>query len=224
MRRLALSAGLVFAFASATYAQGDVLKQEGGEHNIEVQFAPLGGSPISIGGIKYRHFTSATMAWRADVFIGYSSSTDITQQENDDLDLLELRDMSSEFNISLSPGIEMHLEGTRRLSPYYGGVLNIGYSSEKEDSEMQVDDDVETQTTTDGSFTLGLNAVFGFDYYIARNIYLGSELGFGLAYTSELPTRVETTVSGVDDVENANGGSFDLGPNVVGQIRLGVLF
>ncbi|MFZ6050534.1 hypothetical protein [Halocola ammonii] len=226
MKNLFLTAVLAIAVAFSAQAQdGGIMKQQGGENNIELQLAPLGGSPISIGGIRYRKFTTATTAIRADVFVGFSNNSTITQQEDSDNDLEELRDVDTEVSISISPGIEMHLEGTNRLSPYYGGVLNIGYARMSTKSEVQVGDDVESSTTTDGTLTLGLNGVFGFDYYFAKNIYIGAELGFGLAFESELDTKTTYSDDSLgDDTETANGSSFNLGPNVVGQIRTGILF
>jgi hypothetical protein len=227
MKNLFLTAVAAIAFTFGVQAQdGGIMKQQGGENNIELQLAPLGGSPISIGGIKYRKFTTATTAIRADVFLGFNNSTDVTEVPDVNGDPIEVKDKTSEFNITVSPGIEMHLEGTNRLSPYYGGVVNIGFSRMSSDDETYdpVEDEIYTETTTDGSLTLGLNGVFGFDYYFAKNIYIGGELGFGLQFETMLDTKFESTQDGVDSAESPNGSSFNLGPNVVGQIRTGVLF
>jgi len=60
MKKLFLFVAAGVFVAAAAQAQ-DVKKQQGGEQNLELLFAPLGGSPISTeGGIKYRQFTSAT--------------------------------------------------------------------------------------------------------------------------------------------------------------------
>src|SRR2546430_14603264 len=75
--------------ASMFIATADAQKQSGGENNLEVQFAPLSGTPISIGGIRYRKFSSdGTSAWRINLFVGKSdknssfSSKEITQQSD----------------------------------------------------------------------------------------------------------------------------------------------
>ncbi len=221
MRKLIIVA-LALTSAVALNAQ-DVYKQTGGEQNLEFQFAPLGGSPIGISGIKYRKFTDANTAWRAEVFLGFGSTTDVTLANN--AENTELRDRNSNFDISIAGGIEKHWTGTDRLSPYYGGVVSLGFGNTNSRSEfLGTGTDVEENTTKNGSLTVGLNALAGMDFYFADNIYLGAELGFGLAFTTMFDTVSESTVEGVDAVETPNGGSFNIGPNVLPRIRLGFLF
>jgi hypothetical protein len=59
---------IIFSLAVAllTVTGANAQKQEGGEHNLEVQFAPLGGSPISVNGIRYRMFLSESGALRVN--------------------------------------------------------------------------------------------------------------------------------------------------------------
>jgi opacity protein-like surface antigen len=220
MRKILFFAAAAVFFTSAIQAQ-DVMKQTGGEQNLEVLFAPLGGSPIGINGIKYRKFTSATSAIRAEVFLGFNSSSDIALAGNN----VELKSSSSQFDISIAPGIERHFAGTDRLSPYVGGVVLIGFSSmtDKDEQLNATQDGVAGETkTTDGSLTFGANAVAGVDFYFSHHIYLGAELGFGLAFTTEFDSKF-TPVEG-DEVTTPNGNSFGIGPNVVGAIRAGFLF
>jgi opacity protein-like surface antigen len=220
MRKL-LIAALALTSAVALNAQ-DVYKQTGGEQNLEFQFAPLGGSPIGIAGIKYRKFTDANTAMRAEVFLGFGSTTDVMLAG--DPDNTELNEVNSNFDISIAAGIEKHWTGTDRLSPYYGGVVSLGYGRTGNKTEFLAGTDVEENTTRDGSLTIGLNAIAGMDFYFADNIYLGAELGFGLAFTTLFDTVSETSVEGVDAVETPNGSSFNIGPNVLPRIRLGFLF
>jgi hypothetical protein len=223
MKKIFLFAAAAMFIGTAANAQ-DVYKQTGGEQNIEVLFAPLGGSPIGINGIKYRKFTSATTAWRAEVFLGFSNSTDIGTDFNSSGEPVEVKDRSSAFDIVLSPGLEWHLPGTDRLSPYYGAVANIGLSRSTERSEFVPDNSVEENTTKNGSLSLGLAGVGGFDFYFADNIYMGAEIGVGFGFTSLSDTVQESTVSGSETVETPNGSSLDFGPIVQGRIRLGILF
>jgi opacity protein-like surface antigen len=218
MKKLLFIAAAALLIGTTAQAQ-DVYKQQGGEKNIEFLFAPLGASPIGINGIKYRTFTDANTALRATVFLGFSSETDVTVAGEE-----ELNDVMSEFNISIAPGIEKHFAGTDKLSPYYGGELLIGFARESARSEFLggTDNSVQESTTRNGSLTLGLNGICGVDYYFADNIYIGGELGFGVAFTNEFDTVTET--DGADDTEVPNGNSFNIGPNVVGQIRAGFLF
>jgi opacity protein-like surface antigen len=227
MKRVMMLAAAALMIGGTAQSQ-DVMKQTGGEKNIEVQFAPFGGSPISMGGIRYRTFQSASMAYRAEVFLGFGSNTDVIGvATNGD----EATRSSNTFNIEINPGIEWHLPGTDRLSPYYGAALNLGYSrtGSKTDElgfsegNLIVLEDVETRS--DASMRLGLFAIGGFDYYFAHNIYLGAEIGFGMVFVNQFDTVTETTTGNeTTTTESPNGSSFNLGPGAQARLRLGILF
>ena len=137
MKKFLVIAMCASMFAVTAEAQ-TTFKQSGGNKNLEVNFAPLGGSPISIGGIKFRKFDSTgNKAFRLNVFIGSSSSKEITQQEDAANNVAELTTKSSTMSISLRPGIEKHMAGTDRLSPYVGAELDITLASSKEVEEGQ---------------------------------------------------------------------------------------
>lgn len=230
MKKLLLSAALLSGMILSANAQdGEAAassgyKQEAGDKNVEVQFAPLGGNPVSIGGIRFRSFTSATSAMRANVFIGFSNETDITQQEDSDNDIKELKDKESSFTIAIAPGIEKHFAGTERFSPYVGAELPLEWNTTSSVSESQVGDDIIEGKTKDGYFQFGLNGVIGADFYFTKKMYLGTELGFGFQYRAIGKTVNSSTAEGAEDVETKNGSTFNLAPNVNTQIRLGFLF
>ncbi len=223
---------LFFAFAVACVSGAFAQKQTGGEKNLEVQFAPLGGNPVSISGIRLRLFNSEASAIRIGLFIGGSSTETITQDADNDLDLLELTDLEKEFSFSIRPGYEKHFAGTDRLSPYIGGELLIGITNTTSESMTQYDDDGDpasyTTITKGGSSTFGLNVVAGTDFYFADNIYLGAEIGFGFSRTKdkENETTFVDAPDGFDDststVDNQTSSAW--GPNYQGTIRLGCLF
>lgn len=93
------------------------------------------------------------------------------------------------------------------------------------------------QVDKSGTLNLGLNLVAGFDYYFAQNLYIGSEIGFGFAMSNDLKnkTTVNSTRPNSDNtafiqyseetegvMNNTKG--MQIGPNVVGQIRVGWIF
>ena len=228
MKKVLIIAAAALFIGSTASAQ-DVMKQTGGEQNLEFLFSPLGGSPIGINGIKYRKFTSATTAYRATVFLGFGSTTTKTLgggSTGED----ELLATKSNYDISIRPGLEFHFLGTDRLSPYYGGEALVGYGgkAQKDDRVYGADNTIKNvKTSSQSSLTLGVNAFAGMDFYFADNIYLGAELGFGLAYTVDLEKKLESINPVNGDITSGNapgGNSFNLGPNVVGAIRLGFLF
>jgi hypothetical protein len=203
-----------------TYAQQN--KQVAGSKNLEVLFAPLGGSPISLGGIKFRSFSSETSAFRVSVFVGFDSSTDVSLGGGSD-GLGELNSTSSTFDFSVRPGLEKHFTGTDKLSPYIGGEVLVGFSSSTEKDEMPATEAFENKTKN-GSLTFGLNALAGVDYYFAQNIYLGAEFGFGFSFESMMDQKETSTAEGAEDIITPKGSGINLGPTAVGQIRLGWLF
>lgn len=184
---------LSFALALTTVAGAFAQKQQGGEKNLEVQFAPLGGSPIGIDGIRLRLFNSdGTGAIRVRLGLGGTNDQTVNAQsyEIGNTTVPELYDTEKTFNFSIRPGYEMHFEGTDRLSPYVGAELIFAAGSETLIREFQdginaTDDADPAKWSTweaerkRGTSTFGLNVVAGVDYYIADNLYLGAELGFG---------------------------------------------
>ncbi len=227
---LAMSWGVIYAQEETSQAIDEVksnYRPVGGDLTLEVQFEPFGEDPISINGIRGRVFTSQRTAWRINVFIGYDSDTEITQQEVSDANLRELKDRTNTFSLNLRPGYEWHLKGTDRLSPYLGVEVDFAWQTSRFRTEAQNGMEVNyTKFINDNGFIrFGLNAIAGFDYYFSKKIYLGTEMGYGASATRLLDRRVESDLPGFEEPDPENrGGSFDLGPNVNVDIRLGYVF
>lgn len=232
MKKVLLSifaaAGIIFSASAQDSEAPSVMKQESGNRQFEVQFAPLSGSPISIGGIRYRAFLTDRTAYRATIFVGYASSTSPNVVQNSQGNNVELEDSESSFTFSLRPGYEMHFDGTDRLSPYIGGEVDFAIQTSSEDVQnLGPNDQTITTTTTgqDGFVRFGINLLAGADYYVAKNLYLGTELGFGFAVTSNSDIEVESDAPGFTAPDpTPQGSSTNIGPNVLGQIRLGYTF
>ena len=227
-----MAVAVVMACIATAQAQTQY-RPAGGEKNLELMFAPLGGSPVSMAGIKFRKFGSATSAMRLGVFVGFENKTTILQVEDSPNNLSELKKKESSFTIAIQPGIEKHMTGTDRLSPYIGGYVDLSFVSKNKKTDSQLPNNkVGYLQEKGGDLGLGLNAVAGFDYYFAQSLYLGSELGFGIAAKMPMKNKTETLALNADGAEVTTNGdstkdnvsSIQLGPNVVGQLRLGWLF
>src|SRR5437867_3013164 len=84
MKKLLLLALGACMFATTSNISAQNFKQSGGEKNLQVLFAPLGGKPISIDGISFRKFNATgDAAWRLNLFIGYTKKTEVLYQAND---------------------------------------------------------------------------------------------------------------------------------------------
>ncbi len=215
---LALLAGSV-SLASAQ-------KQAAGDKSLEVNFTPLGGSPISINYIKLRSFTSEAQAYRLGVGLSMASSKTATGVTADGKTTMFDREATT--NITLKPGIEKHMAGTSRLSPYMGAELDLAFQMHSVKSEYEATpNSVETITTkgTNGYMRIGANLLAGADYYVSNKLYLGTEIGFGLQFVNQSKIKTENSLSGAPAIDDQTQGStFNIGPNFNGAIRLGFLF
>jgi hypothetical protein len=203
---------LAVALLSVTGANAQ--KQEGGEHNLEVQFAPLGGSPISVNGIRYRMFLSESGALRVNLLMNGDKTQTVRSQQTKTqgsdgktVVIPELYDTESNRSIGIGVGYEMHFAGTDRLSPYAGAQLFFltGKSTLTREyhNANNADDTTKPEKFTtwemervQGTSTFGLGLVLGTDFYFADHFYLGAELGLGFQSTKYKDS--ETTASSPD--------------------------
>jgi hypothetical protein len=219
---------LIAVFAGVATIASAQFKPEAGQKTLETKLAPLGGTPLSIDGIRLRMFNDATTAYRLGLNLNYSNSKSRTGTTADGS--TELYDKNSALGISLSPGIEKHMAGTNRLSPYMGAELNIGFRTTTEVSEFEsttTANKVEEQTIkgNGGFFSVGANVVAGADYYISSKLYMGVELSYGLNLVNSATIKEETTVAGAPTVKDQKpGNSFNFSPGVMGQFRIGYAF
>tara|TARA_R110002096_G_scaffold117210_3_gene253876 strand:+ start:12891 stop:13562 length:672 start_codon:yes stop_codon:yes gene_type:complete len=221
-KKVLLIAAIAAGVFTTSSLQAQDFKPAGGEKNIEVNFAPLGGNPISINNLKFRYFMDSQTALRVGFSVSSSSTTDIQLQGPNQI---EVEGTNSSFGFSINPGIEKHFEGTDRLSPYVGAELNFASSSttQTQESLNGAGDAIAGESEVkDGSTTLGLNLLLGADWYFSKHIYMGTEVGFGFATTSNADTE-STPVTG-PKVSTPNGSSSNFGPNFNSRIRLGFLF
>ncbi|MBK7298022.1 MAG: hypothetical protein IPI91_15940, partial [Flavobacteriales bacterium] len=70
--------------------------------------------------------------------MGFQNKTTITQDEDGESDMLELKDKESSITIAVQPGLEKHMTGTDRLSPYIGGYLDLSFTNKNTKKETQL--------------------------------------------------------------------------------------
>ncbi|MES2593347.1 MAG: hypothetical protein V4608_15800 [Bacteroidota bacterium] len=239
MKKTILSLVVLASATIATAQESGAYKAVAGNKTIEFGFTPLGGSPISITGFQVRSFKSDKMAYRANIFLALNRKGEITQDASvsgGGIPIPELKTKTSSFEIGLAPGVEKHWEGTERLSPYMGLVLDLGFKSSKkvvESSELAspaaTEVSVQSKTTKgeDGFIRMGLMLPVGFDYYIAKHLYLGAEMGLGLSLTKDAKVKTEqtwTTDPATTYNDQKGDSQFNFGPTVNAKIRLGFAF
>ncbi|HEY0029758.1 MAG TPA: DUF3575 domain-containing protein [Bacteroidia bacterium] len=243
MKKLITTTALLFsACAFITAQEATDFKPAAGANNLELNFVPLNGKPIQLTYIRYRRFLSETTAFRLGIGLSYSSSkADSVFNSNVTANTTVSSDYKkTQFGWNIKPGFEKHFAGTNRLSPYMGVELDLAGQSTKEVNPTGIDAQDGFFIVTDknknkgGFFRAGVNLVAGFDCYITKHLYLGTELGFGFQMvkysdykmTTSYPASVTTVPT--PDPGNPNpvsqGREMNIGPNFNSAIRLGFIF
>lgn len=215
----ALWLGTLFcAFAQEESEEEEYLKPDYGMLTAEYQFSPLSETPLSIENLRLRYFIDYNLAIRAGLILNY--------QNDKPTDSLSING----FGIGLKAGLEFHFAGTKRLSPYWGFELQFlsqGYNAEETDGAdtfelrgQQID--AGRNFGERGYFSYGGMALLGFDLYLAKNFYIGAELG--LNATARSFKDVEAINNGTITTLQTGGSDFRLGINANNLIRIGYAF
>jgi len=193
---------------------------------IEVNFTPLSATPIGLNYLKARYFIADDLVFRLGLDIRMHSNKN--EPQNADPAVLDEEKMSySQFG--LMPGIEKHFGTWERFSPYIGA--EIGFTTKSSKYEFTDNKTAANSYEIKGAWnngsnrafsTFGINIIAGADFYFTKKFYLGTEIGFGYAATSNKEvefTQGSTTIT-TDQKESMN----DLGFNFNPAIRLGFCF
>ena len=155
------------------------------------------------------------------VRLGFGFNSGKVTNDNGDTgdDLFKTEQSSSEF--SIAPGFVYSFAGTERLTPYVGAEIAFAMASDK--FVRTVGTNVTTTENGGVAFNkFGFNVFSGFNYYVAKNLYVGAECGLGLASTSHKNTKV-TAGGSATELKDKNS-DFNFGVNVVPALRLGWAF
>jgi len=186
------------AICSLVFSGAQAQKQLGGEHNVEVNLTPFGNSPIDGTTIKYRNFLNDDAAFRVALTVGSSSSSYAYYQEGEMLGdpvSPQLNMETANTVLGIAPGYEIHFSGTDNLSPYFGIEAYYMMGSRSDKMEFWGPNDLDNVGQPDVYITwdltnkqayssMGLNLLFGADYYFSDAIYVGFEAGLGFGTTS----------------------------------------
>ncbi|MGV3538255.1 MAG: hypothetical protein ACO1OQ_00500 [Rufibacter sp.] len=225
---LAVVLALAATFGAAAQETGSEFKPTTGNVTTEVQLSLSTGSTVNLrlNQLRGRYFLSPTTAFRTSVTLEVQNTSDEVEFGNSTTDV-----STSRTFISIAPGFEKHFAGTERLSPYVGAEVSI---SKLFTSQETATAEVEGAWLSGGGGSyanrnyigFGVGAVAGTDYYVAKNLYLGVELGFGLEYRSEGDVEVTPKPgSGTPPRSDDSGAStFNLSPTVGSGIRVGFVF
>ncbi len=186
------------------------------------------GSPSREGVLRFRYFNSADLGFR----VGFAVRNDKNEAKTatgiptNEFATTVVKGNGFEINV----GVEKHLTGTNRLSTYIGGDILFGMKRYAYDVNYSNGDYVQI-TNSNGSGlrsanTIGLRLITGADYYIARKLYLGTEVGINIV-SGKTKKDVYKTKTGSVVTETPNGEpgkTFNITPAIITGIRIGYQF
>lgn len=249
MKKTILSLALAMGVSTFSMAQEQTFKPVEGMTSLEITFNPSAifnasnnGDMFalpSIGGlnqgIKYRQWANETTAYRGTFLLGFVSSNEPFTALNSQGGLVDMKNTYSEWAVQIRPGMEKHLGGTKRLSPYIGSELIFGYGSNKatmqrlDTADVVVEDVVKNDPNAHNpnhsgwnyatGFTAGIGAIAGFDYYIAKDLYLGLELNYAFVFNAS--NKIVRDDHGSEAVETKQGTNWYFNPSTGANFKLG---
>lgn len=223
---------------------------------LEVNFTPFdGGNIISFNELQTKYWINRNAVLRLGIQLDYNHQKQDEKDFEIDDDLKNSFDKTS-FTFGISPGIEYRFLEDAKLSPYIG--LALHYEKRNTESEYtsfirRYDPDYgiyyyeEFTTKVDGGWIISStnstntqyddklsydqfegSLIFGADYFLMGNLYLGFEIGLGYQINSYKKVKIELDGEDVLD-ENASfsipsNSVSDFGLRYNNAIRLGVNF
>jgi hypothetical protein len=202
---------VAIALTTATQAQSD------GKITLDLNFQPAAifdasaSSMFTMPYIKARIFTSSDFAFRAK--LGLSASSSKAYSGNNSSNYTK----SSAFALTFAPGFEKHF-GSEKFFVYLGAELPITSSTTKYDIVTSSQTTHYKNSDGDDYFGIGVNAVFGVDYYLFKNFYIGAELTPGFAF------KKYKDVDEAGTITEKGGSSSSFGLSSTSGLRIGCRF
>ncbi|MDR2764025.1 MAG: hypothetical protein LBB90_03235 [Tannerella sp.] len=194
MKKNVLLTVLYMLLPLAATAQEGSIKPAKGALLLETGLAPFseeGSVQLQEGQIRGVYMMSDKVGLR--VGLGFQSTS---LSEDNGLDDEEwMKGKASATQISFTPGLVRFFPGTEKLSPYIGAELILATESSRTTIEAE---DYKQVVKNEGGLTgtFGLGVFSGFNYYLAKTLYVGVEINVALHSKSPKHAITETTVDG----------------------------
>lgn len=163
--------------------------------------------------VKLRYFNSDKSAIRGMLLIYNDKETETVSK---------VEEVSSESAFTIGVGYEKHFEGTDRLDPFLAGDILFkreGLKYDKTDSNFSPAHEYHQE----GSNSMfGVRISIGADYYFAKKVYLGAELGLGLF--KGVDGKSTTSGTGMTTVDVDGTDVFQIVPGMIGGFKIGYAF
>lgn len=234
MKKYLIVFGMIAVSAIAGSAQDSAnkssVKPEKGSIALETGFSPfsVSGDNIRLNDGQIR--AVYTVSDKIGIRLGLGFSANSEYYDNGQSKDEWAKTTESASRISITPGIIFNFAGTDKLTPYIGGEIIFATPSttlvlEQDNSKMSA-----TNASDDdgvGVFnTFGVGAFSGFNYYFAKNLYVGAEVGISFTSESLKNTVIKETTNGMTETIELDdaGGSTSFRTGCVPFIRLGWVF
>lgn len=238
-----------YASAQESTSENSDFKPEKGSFATELNFNPFKGN-LSFNNvlnqIKGRYFINSQLALRLGINVNsLDSNLNAGNPYGAQASFNSDKRKSTSFGLNL--GIEKHFKGTKRLSPYLGADVFWGTKSAKQEisnnaSTISVKNGWleviyyqslnppyyynSVTTIIEGAYNrFGVTAVAGFDFYMAKNFFLGYEFNLGYSKTDYKSPDIKTTGQSTT-VPNyySNNSTSTFGTSLMNGIRIGYIF
>jgi hypothetical protein len=188
------------------------LKPVAGNRTAEVGFNFESGTFLKGGQLRFRKFNTDTKAMR----LGISA----------DLDKILVDEITATYAaITVTPGIERHFAGTKRLSPYIGAELPLSYAySRYESPNRTIKGAWDEGNQNRAHIGIGVNALAGVDLYLIKNLYVGFEFGTGISYQRDQKVEVDYKENFFEDNTTKARNNISFNTFSSGGLRLGFVF
>lgn len=169
---------------------------------------------LNPGEINLRYFMDEQTAVRASLRLGLNSSSQNLSTNPD----IKRKFITSAATIGISAGLEKSKSLRGRIRGYYGAQVVLDktpYSGLDTNGDFVVgrvsytDSDNEAAEYVEkggGTFSVGVGAFVGIEYFFAPKISLNGEFGLGIDYSKTGKRKYKRTNQ--DEIINSTGGSF----------------
>ena len=174
--------------------------------------------------MKVRWFADEHWAVRANLNLTSVFLTDHKFSKNaEDVEIKET-EKNTEAIFLLSPGFEYHFTKWDRVSPYVGAGLSFGFGLGKNTQKTDQNKDFERESRPAALF--GINAYTGFDVYICKGFYMGTEiqLGYNMGRSGRSKYSAKTEGETIEEKGNSVNTFSALKLLVVPSIKFGWRF
>ncbi|GHT23052.1 hypothetical protein AGMMS4957_14060 [Bacteroidia bacterium] len=206
---------MAVALSAATVSAQESFKPEVGKVSIEVGFNPFSDYVITLPNQSLKAYYSLSDQLSIRLGLGFDRDGTSYNSGNEG----DKERTTSNTTFSIAPGATYSLRETGRLIPYVGAEIVFATTSNE---TAQGDYTVTNAPAGNPSTRFGLNVLTGINYYVAKNLYIGTEIALG--YVSTSLKQSETSSGGTTTKDKAESSSSNFGISATPSLRLGWTF